>query len=160
MMSFHRDSRSGGRDNNRFGRNDFGKRSFGGRDSGRPQMHQATCSDCGNACEVPFRPTGDRPVFCNSCFKKGGAPNKGYESRFEPRNEPRFESRKEPRSEQRNDSNKEQFDALNAKLDRIVKILTTLASKETSIEPEMAKEESEVAPKPKRKKKEKKVDAE
>lgn len=52
----------------------FGKRSFGGgggRDGGRPPMHRATCSECGNSCEVPFKPTGDRPVYCNDCFKKG-----------------------------------------------------------------------------------------
>ncbi|CAN5164911.1 hypothetical protein BH09PAT1_BH09PAT1_6630 [soil metagenome] len=34
-----------------------------------PQMHSATCSRCGKACMVPFRPTGNRPVFCSDCFK-------------------------------------------------------------------------------------------
>ncbi len=42
---------------------------FGG---GRPQMHKATCSECGKECELPFRPTGDRPVFCSTCFDKQG----------------------------------------------------------------------------------------
>ncbi len=47
------------------------KRPFqsGGRDD-RPRMHAATCSDCGKACEVPFRPTGERPVYCRDCFPK------------------------------------------------------------------------------------------
>lgn len=31
-------------------------------------MHAATCGECGNACEVPFRPSNDKPVFCNDCF--------------------------------------------------------------------------------------------
>lgn len=35
-------------------------------------MHQATCSECGQSCEIPFRPTGDRPVFCSKCFDKQG----------------------------------------------------------------------------------------
>ncbi len=32
------------------------------------QMHQATCADCKKACEVPFKPAGDRPVYCKECF--------------------------------------------------------------------------------------------
>lgn len=34
------------------------------------QMHKATCSDCGNECEVPFEPTEGKPVRCNDCFRK------------------------------------------------------------------------------------------
>jgi len=45
-----------------------GNRGFGGRDGGRPQMHKAVCNKCGQDCEVPFRPTGERPVFCVACF--------------------------------------------------------------------------------------------
>ena len=32
------------------------------------EMHKATCGDCGNACEVPFEPRQDKPVYCNDCF--------------------------------------------------------------------------------------------
>lgn len=32
-------------------------------------MHKVVCSECGKDCEVPFKPTGDKPVFCNDCFK-------------------------------------------------------------------------------------------
>lgn len=28
------------------------------------------CSDCKKECEVPFRPSGDRPVYCRDCFSK------------------------------------------------------------------------------------------
>ncbi len=38
----------------------------------RPQMHEATCSKCGKSCMVPFRPTGNRPIYCNDCFKTEG----------------------------------------------------------------------------------------
>lgn len=34
------------------------------------QMHKAVCADCRKQCEVPFRPTGDRPVYCKECFAK------------------------------------------------------------------------------------------
>lgn len=32
------------------------------------QMYPVTCSACGVETEVPFRPTGDRPVYCRDCF--------------------------------------------------------------------------------------------
>jgi len=57
-----------GRDNHRGG-GKFGKRNFGGRDN-RHQMHDAVCDNCGKRCQVPFRPTGDRPVLCSECFGK------------------------------------------------------------------------------------------
>ena len=39
---------------------------------GRPEreMFSATCSDCGNEARVPFRPRGDKPVYCSECFSK------------------------------------------------------------------------------------------
>ncbi|MFH1189371.1 MAG: CxxC-x17-CxxC domain-containing protein [Candidatus Omnitrophota bacterium] len=33
-------------------------------------MHKAVCADCRKACEVPFKPSGDRPVYCKDCFSK------------------------------------------------------------------------------------------
>ncbi len=33
-------------------------------------MYQATCADCGDTCSVPFRPKGDRPIYCKACFGK------------------------------------------------------------------------------------------
>ncbi len=79
---------------------------FGGRDAGRPsfeekRMFEATCDRCGSRCEVPFRPTGEKPVYCRACFGK----NDGG------------------RVEQKPDQAKMQFDILNAKLDKIIKAL-------------------------------------
>jgi CxxC-x17-CxxC domain-containing protein len=34
------------------------------------ETHTATCSDCGAVAEVPFVPSGDRPVYCRDCFAK------------------------------------------------------------------------------------------
>ena len=42
------------------------------RDSGK--MHKGVCADCGKECEVPFRPTGDRPVYCQECWVKRRPP--------------------------------------------------------------------------------------
>ncbi len=33
-------------------------------------MHPTVCAQCGQDCEVPFEPRGDRPVYCNECFSK------------------------------------------------------------------------------------------
>jgi CxxC-x17-CxxC domain-containing protein len=33
-------------------------------------MHKGVCADCGKECEVPFKPTGDRPVYCQECWAK------------------------------------------------------------------------------------------
>lgn len=28
------------------------------------------CDSCGKEAKVPFKPQGDRPVYCNDCFEK------------------------------------------------------------------------------------------
>jgi CxxC-x17-CxxC domain-containing protein len=33
-------------------------------------MYPATCAACGKETEVPFQPSGDRPVYCRECFQK------------------------------------------------------------------------------------------
>ena len=46
-----------------------------GGSSSRPQraMFPATCAACGAETEVPFRPSGDRPVYCRDCFRKNSS---------------------------------------------------------------------------------------
>lgn len=34
------------------------------------QMYDVTCSACGAATQVPFKPSGDRPVYCKDCYSK------------------------------------------------------------------------------------------
>jgi len=40
----------------------------GGFGGGPREMHKTTCSECKKECEVPFKPSGDRPVYCKDCF--------------------------------------------------------------------------------------------
>jgi CxxC-x17-CxxC domain-containing protein len=62
-----------------FSRNRDSRRS--GERGERPQMHSAVCATCGKRCEVPFRPTGDKPIYCSFCFEKeGGAPSRRGDS--------------------------------------------------------------------------------
>lgn len=86
MANFNRGRQSGGRDFNRRGFKDRGSR-------GPVEMHKAICDRCGKECEVPFRPTGGKPIYCSSCFES----NKGSDSRrFDDRNSERstnFEDR-------------------------------------------------------------------
>ena len=37
--------------------------------SGPRQLFPATCSECGQECKVPFKPTEGKPVFCRDCFQ-------------------------------------------------------------------------------------------
>ena len=36
----------------------------------RGEMHKVVCDKCGKSCEVPFRPTPGKPVYCDECFGK------------------------------------------------------------------------------------------
>jgi CxxC-x17-CxxC domain-containing protein len=42
----------------------------GGYDRGPRETHKAICSDCKKECEVPFKPSGDRPIYCRECYSK------------------------------------------------------------------------------------------
>ena len=132
MGNFNRDN-SGGRSygggNRSFG---GGGRSFGGdRGTRRPEMHKAVCSNCGTDCELPFKPTGERPVFCRNCF----AQNRGNE---EGKSFGRDNHDNSQRSSFRNNednkvsspvSNSGQLDAINSKLDRILEMLSPTKDK-------------------------------
>ncbi len=43
-----------------------GSSNFGG----PREMHDATCSECGAACKVPFKPMEGKPVYCRDCYSK------------------------------------------------------------------------------------------
>jgi CxxC-x17-CxxC domain-containing protein len=118
---------------NRSSGNSFGRRSygnsdrgnrrggFGGRNSrtGPTEMHEVTCDKCGKQCEVPFKPTGDKPVFCSDCFRK----NEGSSNSFGPRNQ---DNRQAPQSAM----SLEQFNQINAKLDKIIQALEVNAEED------------------------------
>ncbi len=139
--------------NKRFGGSGGGSsfaRKPGGRDFGPRDMFPATCSKCGNAFELPFRPSGDRPVFCRDCF--GGVNAAGIST---PRTDaaPRFEKRdfekrdfaasapsfapasRHETPDARIDELKRQLDVVQSKLDRVLHLIE-------------AKPSAAVAPKP------------
>lgn len=34
------------------------------------EMHKAVCAECGQECEVPFKPMKGKPVYCRECYRK------------------------------------------------------------------------------------------
>lgn len=117
MRDFHR----GG--NSNYGSSRGGGRSFGGkRDfsrSGPREMHDAVCGNCGKPCQVPFRPTGEKPVYCRDCFAKmNGESPRGDRPSFSRESTPRPQG-----------PTKEDITALNEKLDKILSLLEKPAEK-------------------------------
>ncbi len=58
--------------NSKFNNSSYGKKPYSNKvdimgDEIR-QMYKATCDNCGRSCEVPFRPSNNKPVYCNDCF--------------------------------------------------------------------------------------------
>jgi CxxC-x17-CxxC domain-containing protein len=49
----------------------------GGGGRGAREMFSATCSSCGKEAQVPFQPSGDKPVYCSDCFQQRGAGGRG-----------------------------------------------------------------------------------
>lgn len=159
------------------GRGGFGGNSGGGSrggfggprrdEGGEREMHTATCAECRQECQVPFRPNGTKPVYCSNCFKRdeapryGGSENNGVSERprFDrgdreerPRfDKPAFAPTRAPAPAASVDLSqfKVQLDIIHSKLDRILK----LVSPTVVIEPVVEAVEEKVAAKPKSKKK-------
>jgi len=93
-------------------------------------MYRAVCSRCGKDCEVPFRPTTGKPVFCSQCF--------------EGRDNGRGDNRRDDRDGNRGggtDQLQGKLTNIEAKLDRILAILTP---KENKVEEVQVKEEVQI----------------
>ena len=127
--------------NRNFGGDRGENRGFGGRrDRERPEMHKAICSNCGKECEVPFKPTGSKPVFCNDCFRnKKNDSSSNFRDRgnrdFGERNSrPRFDNKQsyQKDSGKSADNYRAQFEMLNTKLDKILKRLAPVVPEETN----------------------------
>jgi len=99
------------------------------RDSGRDskkdsglQLYHAVCDKCGKDCDLPFKPTGNKPVYCRNCFKANGPDeSRSFDrGKFDNRSESR--DRFEPRPATQNVTS-EDIEKINKKLDKIMKAL-------------------------------------
>ena len=115
----------GGYRNNK--RSDF--RPHGG-DRGDRQMFSATCVACKSQCEVPFRPNGEKPVFCRDCFHKNENGQNNFAPKFERNQQDRFSTPKPaqfspaPVADRRIDDIKRQVETINFKLDTLLRLMT------------------------------------
>ncbi|MSU56184.1 MAG: hypothetical protein EXS51_02660 [Candidatus Taylorbacteria bacterium] len=98
----------------------------GGKDKrqfdGPKQMFSAICADCRKSCQVPFRPSGDKPIYCKDCFMKRKEKTAGDTWRPEPvsQNAPKQHSAQPQTSGAQFSDLKRQMDALSAKMDTIL----------------------------------------
>ena len=81
MYTNNRYEKKGGFKGKSFGQSQPFKRDYDARGFAKPEMHRATCAECGNACEVPFKPNGRKPIYCSNCFKKDGNETRGFDRR-------------------------------------------------------------------------------
>jgi CxxC-x17-CxxC domain-containing protein len=121
-----RDSRGGG---SRFGGGRSGG-GFGGSRGGGSRfgdrevvMHDAVCDDCKKDCQIPFKPSSDKPVYCKDCFnKRGGPAGRGSDSapRRDFNSRPQNDFNSAPARAGGNDDIKKQLESMNVKLDRLI----------------------------------------
>lgn len=149
MGNFQRDDNRGGgfRGGNGGGRPSFGGGNRGG-DRGPVTMHKAVCDECHKSCEVPFRPSGDKPIYCSDCFgSKRGNDDRGPRRDFNDRG-PKKDFNDRPASSQSssfakpastgmgNDMSK-QLSEMNSKLDRLIKAIEKFPQPKTVATPVM-----------------------
>jgi CxxC-x17-CxxC domain-containing protein len=117
-------------------RRDMGRSSYGARRAPL-EMHEVVCDKCGKTCEVPFKPTTNKPVYCRECFNKNDSSESRGESRsrsddFRPRGKPERQNRsrssntfapKPGELDHNTNVSQEELDKLNEKLDKIMKAL-------------------------------------
>ncbi len=123
MGYFNRDANNrSGRDNRGGGRGFGGGRDSGRRNDGPREMFKTVCSSCGKECEVPFKPTNGKPVYCSECFDRISPRTDRPERSDRPRRDegPRREDRPQtPRVDYG-----AQFEMLNSKMDKLIELLT------------------------------------
>lgn len=103
-------------------RSSEGRSSYGNTNSASNKVLTRTnCSSCGDSCQVPFKPLPGKTVLCNNCFR---TKDSNAKSNDRPHPSARYadtDKRKSYNSESVSSNN--DLSEINAKLDRILKIL-------------------------------------
>lgn len=88
-------------------------------------MFDATCSECGDSCQVPFKPNGRKPVKCTNCFKRDdGFGSKSYEPRDFGRGRSFKSDRRSAAPGMDTQKIEARLDAIEDKLDALIDALT------------------------------------
>jgi len=127
------------------GRSDDRSGSFGHKDARPTVLHPAICRSCKKPCEVPFRPSGDKAVYCRDCYAgraaMGGDRSKRKDFRNDRGEEKSFASRASLNAtsspvgnsfavNKDNEYLKKQIEIINAKLDKLTVIVEGLVEGE------------------------------
>ncbi len=99
------------------------------------KMYPAICDSCGKKCEVPFRPTSGKPVYCDSCFNKNSGNRRSAEG-------VRDRSR---------DQLGEQIATINLKLDKIMRVLEIIGESKTFTDKTAKNRKEKITPKKEKK---------
>ncbi len=103
-----------------------GRPSFGGgnRNGGQTQMFSATCAQCQKSCEVPFRPNGEKPVYCKDCFvSKRENPSTSNRESFQSKPQSDTRTNDTRINDVRIDELKRSIEVIGDKLDRLTKMI-------------------------------------
>ena len=136
-----------------------GRPSFGGNrggDRGPITMHKAVCDECHKNCEVPFRPSGDKPIYCSDCFsskrddgdrapRRDFSNDRGPKRDFNDRPSPSFTK---PTQAPAQDDMKNLFREINVKLDRLTSAIEKLSSPKVLSQSSYVKPETKVVSAP------------
>ena len=102
-------SRGTGRDSRDSPRSTYGDNRRGTeyiKDRKELTMTKTVCDSCGERCEVPFKPTTNKPIYCRACYSKQND----------------FPKREESHSPRPSSSNRD-LEMINDKLNKIMKAL-------------------------------------
>ncbi len=133
MNKFRKPHGNGDRDGGRFNKRGQGhpgferpaRPQFGGPRRDGPELFDAVCSKCGKDCQVPFRPSGQKPVYCRACF---GGPAAQVPSNRENFRDRGAANSFEPRIGNKSIADLErQIWAMNNKIDSMLKILESMS---------------------------------
>ena len=136
---------------------------------GKPELFNTTCSTCRKSCDVPFRPSADKPVYCSACFdmkNKGDVRDDGARrDTFRKDTRPiRSEYQKSPRDYQSAPSGatrgmqdsgledmKRQLATIESRLNRILDLISPPLPKVKAVIVDVKRNEGEKLPKKERK---------
>jgi len=98
------------------------------------RMYSAVCDKCGRDCQVPFKPTGSKPIYCSQCFEEqsGNSDRRRSSFRDDRRSAPRNNYRRSYSPRSNNGGGNNQFltnltkkvEHLSSQLDQIIKLLS------------------------------------
>jgi CxxC-x17-CxxC domain-containing protein len=146
-----RGGRGGGfRGGNRGG----GRSNFGGNrgdgDRREVSMHKAICDKCHKSCEVPFKPSNDKPIYCNDCFgdkRENEVPRRDFKSRDSGRDFGNKQNFSKPSFEKSSgDEIKKQLAEINSKLGQLIFVIEKMAFSQEIVGTSVQKKVAEKKP--------------